>query len=382
MSDTHHGRWGILSLCLAATAPALLGAPGGMLAQDSSGLTAPEATAEATFTQVTSVRELPDGRLLVADRLEDRLVVIDWEGPAAQIGRLGDGPHEFRDVGFLYAIDDSTTLFTDTYSNRWILLHYSQIVDSFTGNRPLNRELTARLYGGSEGGFVLGAIGYAHRSSRARRNLLADSLLLVLADLDEGVIDTVARVQGMGSEGFTLLPPSGGSPGSMVEFNPLATHDQPWLFPDGWIAVAKVRPYRVDWRLPSGAWRRGGPLPFRPGPLSDGDKCGAIRWRRFPGGETCDPDIYPGWPQTMPPFVFDRTTPVLLATPEGNVAILRTPSASQGVRRYDVVDRNGRLVKTVTMGENQFIAGFGSASVYVVETDAYDLQTLSRHRWP
>jgi len=47
------------------------------------------------FSMITSVRELQDGRLILVDRLERRLAVVDWRaGTVASIGREGRGPGE------------------------------------------------------------------------------------------------------------------------------------------------------------------------------------------------------------------------------------------------------------------------------------------------
>ena len=46
------------------------------------------------------------------------------------------------------------------------------------------------------------------------------------------------------------------------------------------------------------------------------------------------------------------------------------------------MDRRGVLVRQVVLPPNQKILGFGRVSVYVVVSDADDLQTLERHPWP
>jgi hypothetical protein len=50
--------------------------------------------------------------------------------------------------------------------------------------------------------------------------------------------------------------------------------------------------------------------------------------------------------------------------------------------RYDIVDRTGRLVRGVTLPENQRLVGVGRSGAYVAETDEDGIQRLRRHPWP
>src|SRR5690606_13027786 len=53
------------------------------------------ATHPQEFTSVSSMRELSDGRVIVTDRGEQRLFVLDFAtGEATEFGRKGSGPEE------------------------------------------------------------------------------------------------------------------------------------------------------------------------------------------------------------------------------------------------------------------------------------------------
>ena len=97
--------------------------------------------------------------------------------------------------------------------------------------------------------------------------------------------------------------------------------------------------------------------------------------------DTCDDaflDQFPEFPSTLPTFLPEA----LLASPDGLLLIARTPTAqTPDWFRYDLVDRAGRLVATLTIPLAQRIVGFGKSSVYVVETDTLGLETLRRHPW-
>ena len=160
--------------------------------------------------------------------------------------------------------------------------------------------------------------------------------------------------------------------------SPLASEDQALLFLDGWIALAMSDPYRVDWRLPDGSWRRGRALPFVPVRVTQREKCFAVA--RLTQRSVCDE--LPGWPDVIPAFATSLLIPVLRATPEGHVVIARTPTADAPGHRYDVVNRTGQLIGVLALSPNETLIGFGARSAYVVETDDDGVQTVRRHPWP
>jgi hypothetical protein len=99
------------------------------------------------------------------------------------------------------------------------------------------------------------------------------------------------------------------------------------------------------------------------------------------GSEPRSPDTFTGWPAELPPYTGFRTYPIV-PTPEGHIAIKRTPSARAPEARYDIVNREGRLVSRIVLEPGHAIVGFGRQSVYVVRTDQDGLQWLQRHPWP
>lgn len=59
-------------------------------------LSAPDATLTSEFTSLTSVRELADGRVLVVDVGENKLLIADWRrGTAVQ---LVGARHRFENI--------------------------------------------------------------------------------------------------------------------------------------------------------------------------------------------------------------------------------------------------------------------------------------------
>jgi len=347
-------------------------------------LGAPAATIEHGFTRITGVRELEDGRLLVADAGEPRLYVVDWTARRVQpSGREGQGPGEYRAVGQLHPFGRDTTLLGDGRLGRWLVV----VGDRITGAVDYGREQRASLptaHGAGWRGRLLvskpthlrSVEGDALLDERGR----ADSLLLLRVDVRTGRSDTVGRVRGAfrGLRSVRRPVEPGGPPVGWLLRNPLAAEEQAVLFPDGWIALARSDPYRVEWIAPDGRRRPGAPLPFTPVPVDDRQKAAAVA-RRFAAGAGWTPaDMPPDWPRVLPPFL-DQA---LVAASSGEVVVRRTPSAAARSIAYDVVDRRGALVRTFVLPDDERLVGVGRRAAYVVRTARDDVQWLQRRPWP
>jgi hypothetical protein len=165
-----------------------------------------------------------------------------------------------------------------------------------------------------------------------------------------------------------------------IVVNPLAVAEQVVLFPDGWVAVARLDPYRVDWITGDGRVIRGAPLPEKRVRIDDNVK----RWvlddiARQTGRPPAKPENMPSdWPATIPPFL----TNTLLASPDGTLWVRRAATEPAAPTRYDVLDRQGHLVRRVALGLDERVAGFGPSVVYSVAADDNGIQRLRRHAVP
>jgi hypothetical protein len=187
----------------------------------------------------------------------------------------------------------------------------------------------------------------------------------VLISLPSMAVDTVARARATSSDPSVLA-------------NPLnLIHEMPVLANDGWLAVVRIDPYRVDWRSPTGTWALGAPVAVSPVVMNAVEKAAIMQ--RYPTGRgAADPDTYPHWPVTLPPFTSNQTP---IATQDGKLLVRRLPSAGMSEVMYDVFNRRGELVNQVAMGERERIVGFGNGTVYTVLEDSDGLQRIRRHRW-
>jgi len=162
--------------------------------------------------------------------------------------------------------------------------------------------------------------------------------------------------------------------------------DQVAVFPDGWIAIARANPYRVDW-CPLGQRCSVGPVLLASLPrMTDREKQAYLQVAAKTHGwpPTSDVSETSRWPRVVPPFVERPSrvdTGALFPMPDGSLLIERLPSADAMWMRYDIVPRSGIVAGQVRLPLGEQIVGFGRASVYVVATDADGLQRLRRHPW-
>lgn len=362
--------WLVLLLVGVVAGPPLEGQPPSVT------LGPPTASYDFGFTNVVAIRELSDGRVLVADKGETRLYVLTPDlSRVRQIGRVGEGPGEYRGVGPLHPLAADSSVFIDSYSSRWNLLVGSEITDVVSEHRMVNRMFRYRVLGFDDVGGVLGAVGGEQGRSGP------DSLSLILVDRTDGSQTPLTSLSDIPSIGMVVLPAVGGSPPSILDANPLATNEHARLLPDGWIVVARLDPYRVDWRRPDGSWKLGSPIPHRQTRVDGDERCWAFH--RFVGPRySCDEvDGIPGWPESVPPFL-PSIRPLLMLSPEGHVVIERATTSRQPAPRYDVVSREGELVSVIQLAQGEVLIGFGENSVYSIAESDLGVQVLRRHHWP
>ena len=105
---------------------ALVGTPATVLAQVSvpiHALSAPVSTSADAFTNISSVRELSNGKVIVSDLVDKSEHLLDLgAGTSAQIGREGGGPGEYGFPGELLPLPGDTTLLVDRVNRRFLTI--------------------------------------------------------------------------------------------------------------------------------------------------------------------------------------------------------------------------------------------------------------------
>ncbi len=353
-----------------------------------------------------SIRELADGRLMVADPTEKRLEIIDFRtGGALPLGRQGAGPGEWGLPLSLTPLGPDTTLLFDPQNNRLLKIAADGGIANATIPLPAGRggfglggprghDARGRLY--SQGSSVTLAPG--------QPLVTADSAPILRFDPRTTTVDTVAHVRVPRPE--VRSSGSGGQSRMMISMSP-----NPFLpvaawavAPDGRLAMITPEPYRVEWIGANGARGTGPVIPHQRLRVTDADKeatgsggpqCSFTVTRNTsdgaqasftrtttavggPGGGNAPPPRN-DWPEYKPPFL-GASTSAAVAAQTGEVWVLRARAANDEVPVYDVFDAQGRLIARATLPRGSNLLGFGRGVVYLSRIDEDDLVYIQRWR--
>jgi hypothetical protein len=376
-----------------------------LAAQQKLALGKPDAESAESFTRINSIRELPSGKVLVADAQDKVVQMVDLAaGVMTKVGREGNGPGEYSFPGTLIALPGGGTLLHDLLARRFLTI----APDGKPGAIVEMPRPPAAPNGG--GPVLIGGItqvrGYDDRgriyfegSPFGPNGGSVDSVAILRWDRVKPTFDTV---------GFRRLPAgsatssvNGGAVRFTVGNNKRFTPTEAWgVAADGSIARVFPEPYRVAWLSGRGQATVGAVIPYTPMKVTEADRKEVLdAIKSGSGGQTMMmvvgggggggggssrgiQDFSPPPPEfaeTKPPF--DGGGAVQVA-PEGEVWVLRTRPAGNKIPSYDVFDRTGALVKSVSLNPKSRVVGFGKGTVYVVRTDQDDLQYLQRFRNP
>lgn len=345
------------------------------------------------FTEIGSIRELRDGRLIVVDSRELTVKLVDLRArTASTIGRTGDGPGEYRWPGKLFALPDDRTLLQDNAGGRLTIIGPDgKPGDVFDPNRPEGDSVRMRafrfhvrasdargmLYGEAQPIRVgaNGVLELADHSAIERLNVATrqrDTLALwplrkdANARLYNGMVMTQPRMQAF------------------------PAWDQWSVAPDGRIAFIYSDPYHVNFVGANRQVFENPPIPYDRIRVDDAIKKQYQEERERPqmamrydrgGGSRMEmmsrPFTEPSqWPEFLPPYLGSA-----VFASNGLLWIPRATAAGKPPL-YDVIDGKGKLVERVELPARTKLVGFGSTWVYVVRLDEDDLQYLQRHSLP
>lgn len=335
------------------------------------------------FDRVGHVRELPDGMLLVTESLARLLYAVNRQGVRKQIGRTGDGPAEYRSPGWLIGLDSLSSVLIDNNNRRWSYLQQTTFSPTPEALRELSLRVQGVLGGVSLGGRALDVRGHgplarlpfpnpnrAHPVSR-------DSVAFVLYEGRERA-DTIAlgltHRFGAAVKRLNIK----GVPDQYNAMHPLATFDQAVLFADGTVALARVKPYRVDWRRANGAWIVGKAVGDATPAVTANMRRELSRAVSTYGDEipVFDASDFPIWPDRVPPF----TSHSVHAGPDGRAYVVRTWIGGTTPRQVDVFDRQRGRVGSLSMPPGARLVGIGQRALFVarpLETGEEELLRVS-----
>jgi hypothetical protein len=397
-------------------------------------LTKPEVEYTEPFSQLNSVFELRDGRVVAADTKDKTLQAIDLRtGTSTPIGREGAGPHEWGLPLGIYRWHADSVLVNDAVNARYLILGpdakpvrtYNPLADALTSadGRGARGGDAARGDGGRGGargdgagrqgpgggrGIRLGgsiplrgtdAMGRIYSQDPAisfnpdGTITSADSAPIVRFDPAANKRDTVAYINlaknavsgaargAANSQTFSIRIGGG---------TPFAPADDWTVLRDGSVAIVRVSDYHVEIVPPAGRRIVGRPVAFTPVRVTEADK---EQWREAQKNGTrivrsigdggrggAAPQLPPvqepaAWPATKPPFIGSAT----YAAPNGDIWVVRARSAQDKIPSADVFNGQGQLIGRVTLPEKTRLLAFGAKSVYLARVDDDDLQYLQRH---
>lgn len=374
-----------------------------LAAQQPTPLGRPVAEFEEPFSRVSGLRELADGRVIVSDQRDKVVQLIDMARQTGRrIGREGSGPGEYAMPTALFAMPNDQTLLVDLLNRRFLMIR----PDGTPGETMAPPSITPPAGGGGGPAAMIGGLvnprgvdgqGRLYFQDMGIRSGQAspDSVLILRWTPGQSGVDTAAWVKGPPTT-MTTTPAGAGGGGGGMRFT-MGT-SLVWAPQEAWAVagngrVARVQPdpYRVVWYDASRRGTAGPTVPYTPIRVTDADKRAYLEQQAanpptmiVMGGGGGSSVQRPQMPE--PTFAeikpaFNGNTAVL-ASPDGDVWVLRTRSANDHTPVYDVFDSSGRLVRKVSLARGSRVVGFGRHSVYVVRTDEDDLEYLQRFARP
>ena len=258
------------------------------------------AASTESMINVMGLRHLPDGRVLVNDPLQRRVLLFDSTLKAfttvidsASGGENSYGPR----FGGLIPYRGDSTLFVDPASLSMLMIDpggriarvlsvprsedASGLASASNGmpgfdaaGRLVYRPPTRFSMGGRPGGMVIGGSPSDARAAgmaAAASTSAADTAPLVRIDLATRKLDTIAWLK-VQRPNMQITRGDDGSMSVRSVFNPLPVVDEWSVLADGSVAVVRGRDYHVDIIGADGAMRSAPKVPFEWQRLSDEDK--------------------------------------------------------------------------------------------------------------
>ena len=391
---------------------ALLSAlPLALSAQQPRAFPAPDKTFDEPFSQVGALRELSNGRVLIADMRDKVLALVDLAAASStKIGREGSGPAEYGMPMRLLTAPGDTTLLYDPLNQRYLAIGPDgkptstfRVEAAAPANRGDGPRLTVSLStpraADARGRLYFESPGFSQGPDGAPRS--ADSAVITRYDRASKKTDTLAWVKL--PKNNTQVSGSGGNVRMMVGgSNPLTPRDEWAVFPDGRVAVVRAADYHVDWIMPNGTRQSSPAMRFTPIRVTDADKREeeALRNKNRqnqmmmtvengPNGTRRNMQMGPGpnapplepltdWPAVKPPFRQEQAS--VWARPNGDLWVRRLEPAGAKGTLYDVINAQGAVSFQVRIPDGITLVGFGNGTIYTTKADEDDLLYLQRHR--
>ena len=355
----------------------------------------PPAEFSATFSVIRAIMALPDGRLVVSDPQENRVTLIDFpKGTRRQLGRVGEGPQEFRRPGGLYRGRGGEVLIFDQQLMRLLPVSPSGALEDVVG-LPVGG-MAGDWSGRAPDPLSFDSLGHTYEALRNGGFTAPTSLLMrhrpgARPDTVTSLHRTVTRALQASTDGAGAYQD--------VIFSP----EDAWtVAPDGRVAVARAAPYHVEWIPVAGPTVTGPAITHRPVPITSAEKELIASGAAGPRGRTTVsigrappgglPSSQSGAPSPIPvgELLFAKVkTPVNLREGRwplldegGRLWVERSLPAGAKISVFDVFDRDGNLVDRIALPDGSRLVGFDLHWIYAARIDADGLEHLQRLALP
>jgi len=321
----------------------------------------PTWTAAEPFTLVSSVRELSNGSVLVADVSEPTVHLLAPGGQSArQIGRKGSGPREYLTPWRMIALPNDSTLLIDRDADRYLLVAPNGDIVATTP-LPESMKLASQYIRGAD---RAGRLYFQMRYIPAAPT--GPSTTPVLRwDRRTRRYDSVAVIRMPNATPIGGKLPDGSKYAGMM-IMPHAPADAWLVGADGRIAMVRAAPYRVEWHTLGRPTVIGPTLSYVPVRVTEAD-----RKAREPKG----PPFTLTYPETKPAFTRDA----VVLDDRSRLWIGRSVPSGATMREWGVIDDQGKPLGIIRVPADKRIVAVTARFVYVLWKDEDDVEWLQAY---
>ncbi|MES2305275.1 MAG: hypothetical protein V4558_07195 [Gemmatimonadota bacterium] len=361
---------------------------------------------QESFSKVSQVIELRDGRVLLLDSGEGDLLVVDLtRKSSAKVSRQGAGPLEYRSPGILLGSVADTLLYLDMMQGRFLLLSSTatplgtarfgsaETGANLSGIMPTAMDSRGRVYGATTG-FSMATGG----ANRAMPNI-ADTVEIQRLDRKTGKTATLTRIRNVTSQMKPKIEPDGAGMKLTMTAPDGQAMDAWTVLPDGRVAVLRDGVYRVHLVADGGKEVLGPVIPYVAVPITATerkaivDSMRAATDRMMTASRKAFSAAAGASGKAPPKFEAVVLEPAKWATakaaytgitssPDGLLWVsLSSPTGSR-TQRFDVLSGAGALLAHVQLASGESLVGWGRGTIYTMRMDEDDLQYLRRYTLP
>jgi hypothetical protein len=334
---------------------------------------------------VSAACELGDGRVLVSDMRTPAVWLVDSStGARTALGASGVGPEQWIQPGGCYGGPDGTLLLLDRAQARVMVVDaagrfartYSIAVRgtqmASDADTDLQRLDAAGLayFPDRSAAFARGARGESLTSIPLLRFDPARQQRTPVAELALPETRVVNRGNGLVVSRAVIGSPADG-----------------WgVAPDGRVAIVRGAPYRVEWIELDGRATTGPAIVHDPIPITDADRAAVmaaetagptvgVQSSGSSGGGRGLSGLEPEFAATKAPF----NPADVVVSPDAQVWVLRSRPAASTTDIYDVFDARGERIDRLSFPAGSRIMGFGRRAVFVRRDGPDGTSTLEKY---